>query len=186
MKRKELKIWSIEKIGEIETWQVEPWRYLEQRAIFERETGVSLPTLKGLRVIGKIDQLRILQRDVTIRVRLSDGRWYVWEFLAGWIWDLASVPWFFRSFVDNDNVYMQEAAIVHDSNYTGHFFGDDLPGLDSTNWLFREMIRFRKRRALAAVAHFAVNSIIGRALYWKKSSRAPETLKFVMFAQGRV
>ena len=186
MSRKKLTIRSIERDGEIDTRRVEPWRYAEQRAAFELETGISLPTTRGLKTIGDPSQLRILKNGVILKITLSDGRVFSYEFLTGWIWDLASVPWFFRSLVDNDDIFMQEAALCHDANYTGHFLGDDLPGLDLTNWLFREMIRFRGKRFLAALAHTAVNSIIGRSLYWKKASRAPETLRFVMFSQERV
>ena len=183
--RKKLRIVSIKRVGEIDSRRVEPWRYTEQITAFETETGVKLPSMKGLKTIGDPEELRILKNNVMMEITISDGRVFRYEFLTGWIWDLASVPKFFRSFVDNDDIYMSEAALVHDSNYTGHFLGDDLPGLDLTNWLFREMIRFRKKRFLAAVAHMSVNSIIGRSLYWKKASRAPLTLDFVMFSQGR-
>jgi hypothetical protein len=182
---KKLHIKRIEKPMSIVAFQVEPWRYDEQRADFERDHGIRLPSLRGLKTIGKVSELRVLDQYVKIRYLLSDGRWLQWEFFPGWIWDLASVPWFFRSLIDNDDVFMSEAAIVHDSNYTGHFLGDNLPGLDFTNWLFRETVRFRGRRVRARLAFIAVNSVIGRSLYWKKSTRASATLRFVHFSQGR-
>lgn len=179
-----MKIKSIERIGDIKSFQVEPWRYEEQREKFLIDHGVQLPTLRGLKTIGKVSQLRVLCEYVKLRYQLADGRWFQWEFFPGWIWDLASVPRLFRWLVDNDDVFIQEAAITHDSNYTGHFLGNSLPGLDATNELFRETIRFRGKRVRARIAYIAVNSIIGRSLYWKKSTRAAATLKFVFFSQG--
>jgi len=104
--------------------------------------------------------------------------------LPGYLWDLASVPRGARWLIDNDDIDIQEGAIVHDANYSGHYLGDDLPGLDLTNWLIREMMRYRGSRVRGAIVHAAVNSIIGRSLYWKKAARDDVTSKFVVFASG--
>jgi hypothetical protein len=179
-----VKVTKIIKTGEIESFRVEPWRYSEQRAKFQRDHGVVLPTLKGLERIGDIEELRILTAHVCIRVETDKGRWYQWEFYPGWIWDLASVPRWVRSLIDNDDIFLQEGAIVHDSNYTGHFLGDDLPGLDLTNELIMRMVQYRGKRVRGRVVHIAVDSIYGRSLYWQKTNRAPETLRFVKFSSG--
>lgn len=179
-----MKVTKINKTGEIESFRVEPWRYDDQRTKFAREQGVILPTMKGLERIGDPEELRILTSPVCLRVETDKGRWYKWEFSPGWIWDLASVPGPVRSLIDNDDIFLMEAAIVHDANYTGHFLGDDLPGLDLTNDLIMRMVQYRGKRVRGRVVYWAVNSIYGRSLYWKKTNRAPETLRFVRFSRG--
>jgi hypothetical protein len=178
-----LRIIHIERHGEIIPMQIEPYRYDDQRIYFFRETGIELPPMNRLEKIGNPEYLRALIRRVYRRVYLSDSRWFAWELLPGYVWDLASVPKFARWFLDNDDPDLSGAAIVHDPNYTGHFLGDDIPGLDLTNWLFREMIRYTGKRARANAAYFFVNGIIGRSLYWKAPKRC-ETLQFVKFSSG--
>lgn len=182
-RKKKLRIIHIERHGEPVRMQIEPHRYDDQRIYFFRETGIELPPMDELKKIGNPEYLRALMRRVYLRVYLSDGRWFAWEFLPGFVWDLASVPKFFRWAIDNDDPFLAEAALVHDANYTGHFLGDNLPGIGMTNWLFREMVRATGKRARAQIAYMAVNSIIGRSLYWKATKRE-STLQFVKFSFG--
>jgi hypothetical protein len=107
-----------------------------------------------------------------ITVELDKGGEYLqWKFHRGWVTDLASVPWFFRGVVDNDDMELLAAAYVHDANFSMHFLGDGPAGVNRTNDLFREMIRYRGSRVKAWIAHKAVDSIIGHALYNKMPDR---------------
>jgi hypothetical protein len=160
-----MKIKSIKRTGDFRTLRVEPWNYTDQTIRWYQETGEVLPTRAEALRIGDLDQLRVLLHPIVITIELDTGQWYSYKFEAGFMWDLASVPRFARWAIDNDDIYIQEAAIVHDANFSAHFLGDSVEAIEETNELFEQMIRYRGKRFRAWLAHKAVNSVIGHAIY---------------------
>jgi len=135
-----------------------------------------LPTWKELKKFGKRSDLRILLSDLSVDVVFSTGRGFKYTFKRGYISDLASVPGFFRSVVDNDDIDVILAAIVHDRNFSTHVLT-----FRQTNELFYKM--FLARRGIpgsdekwvslprrARIAWYSVNSFIGRFL-WRRMKR---------------
>jgi len=172
-----MQIAKIEITGEFDTRRIRPWRYNAQRTRFFKEFGITLPPRKKAKKLGKLGQLRVVLSPVTIRIEYKSGHWLQYEIRRGWVTDLASVPRFFRSFLDNDDIEMLAAAYVHDANFTGHYLQvghgpeAEVDGLDRVNTLFREMIRYRGAKVKAVIAHAAVDSIVGHALYFKMPKR---------------
>ena len=158
---------SIIERGDFDTQRVRPWGWDAQRMRFWRKHHIALPGRKQLKLIGNPKDLRIVLNPITITVELDGGEWLQYRFNKGWITDLASVPWFARGIIDNDDLDLLAAAYVHDANFSHHYLGDTNAGLERTNDLFREMIKYRGHNLKAWFAHAAVDSIIGHALYQK-------------------
>jgi len=162
----------VHECGEYDTRRVRPWFYQKQRLDFWREHGVMLPPARELGKLGVPKDLRILLSPITITIEMDKGNEFLqWKFHKGWLTDLASVPWWFRGVVDNDDLDLLAAAYIHDANFSCHFLGDSLQGLARTNDLFREMIRYRGKRFKAWLAYKAVDSIVGHALWHKMPDR---------------
>ena len=181
-----MKIKSIERTGDFRTLRIEPWKYEDQSIMWWRERHQLLPSREEAEQIGDLDQLRVLLEDMVITIVLESSEWYQYKFHAGFMWDLASVPRFARCAIDNDDIYLMEAAIVHDANYSAHYFGDDPAAIEKTNELFRQMIRYRGKKFRAWLAHKAVNSVIGHGIYQHMPERRGEmTRRLVEFATAR-
>jgi hypothetical protein len=178
--------------GDFDTRRIFPLFYDRQRTKFFREYGVSLPIKKEAKRIGRLSQLRVVINPVTVRILFVGGEYVEYIFNRGWITDLASVPKFFRGVIDNDDLDLLAAAYVHDANFTGHYLqtqpGSDgeLKGLWRTNELFRLMIRHRGAKFKAWLAHKAVDSIVGHALYFKMPGRRGVTMDRVIFDSNNV
>lgn len=186
-----MKISNIEIAGEFDTRRIRPWRYNAQRTRFFRDYGVTLPDRAGAVDIGPLSQLRVVINPVCITVTIDGGEYYQYSFMRGFVTDLASVPRIARSFIDNDDIDLLAAAYVHDANYSCHYLQvgtgteAELSGLDRVNELFRQMIRYRGKKIKAALAHAAVDSIIGRSIYFKMPGRREAwTRKRVSFASN--
>lgn len=125
----------------------------------------------------KEDDLRILINDLKIKIKMgNDDGVFVYTFKRGWRTDLASVPWFVRTLVDNDDRNLIIAALVHDANFGGHFltFG-------KSNELFRSMIRYSGGSWwLAFKAYWGVQNPIGMKAY-EDGIKTPINNKFVKF-----
>lgn len=181
---KKPKILKITRRGELESIRVEPYRYANQFVKWRAQHGFDLPSFDELEKIGKPKELRILSRMVSLRLYLSGDVWVQWRFSPGFIWDLASVPKIARGLVGNDDIELQEAALIHDANYSGHSLGSDTRGLDITNWLFYQHMKFRGARFRAWLAYIAVNGVIGRSRFQHAPKRGASTLPFVNFTHG--
>jgi hypothetical protein len=81
--------------------------------------------------------LRILVKDLKVRVYTAKDGVLEYIFKRGWLTDLASVPSYFRTLVDNDGRNIVIAALVHDANFGGHWLT-----FNKSNTLFRQMISF--------------------------------------------
>jgi len=174
---------AIREAGEYDTRRIRPWAYAKQRTAFWQNHGIILPTKAEAKQLGRLQDLRVVLSPITITIELKGGEWLQYKFHKGWVTDLASVPWWFRGLVDNDDIYLLAAAYCHDANFSCHYLGDTLAGLDRTNDLFREMIRYRGKKVRAWLAHAAVDSIVGHALWHKMPDRrAKWTEGFVEFA----
>jgi hypothetical protein len=97
-------------------------------------------------------------------------RLYV-KFDEAWLTDLASVPFFLRSFVDNDDQCIIPASQVHDALFC--LAGSNLFDFAGTNRLFREMyshaLKKQNRSTVKSwLAYIAVSSPIGKNRWTKK------------------
>lgn len=150
-----------------------------QVADFVKKFGIVLPKKEELKQIGKPKELRVLLSDLTITVTFTDTSWIQYKFHRGFITDLASVPRFFRNIVDNDDLDVISAALIHDANFSSHFKGMDFK---RTNKLFKKMIQRRGRRFMGFLAWLAVSSPIGKRR-WKalKKQRSQWTANTVEY-----
>lgn len=142
-----------------------------------RKNGQWLPKWKDLSKYGKRNDLRLLLSDLTIDVEFEDRTGFRYDFKRGYITDLASVPGYFRSFVDNDDIDIIAAALVHDRNFSVHELT-----FKQTNELFYKMFLAREglpgsdERWLclplrARLAWRAVSSFVGRRLWYGNEKR---------------
>ena len=84
-------------------------------------------------------------------------------FHPGFITDFASVPKRLRGFIDNTAPDMRLPAIVHDINYSSHFFD-----FKTSNAVFKQMIRMcGGSRVRALFAHWAVSTHYAKKCYDK-------------------
>lgn len=120
--------------------------------------GLTLADLKGCRF--KTDQLWIVAED--LRISVEDARETVhYLFRPGYVTDMATVPKFFRGVLDNDDLRVIAAALVHDYNFaTAH-----------ESFKVSNTLMFRMMRAVGAswfksvVAWLAISSPVGRWRY---------------------
>lgn len=164
------------------------------RAEFMKE-GIELPTWRGLKKFGNPADVRLMLSDLTIDIKFKDKTGFRYDFRRGYITDLASVPSYFRSLVDNDDVDMLAAALVHDRGFAVHnlTFGQ-------TNELFYKMFLARggvpgsdgKWVSLpwrARFAWWAVKSVFGR-IRWRRNKKRRHDLtlstsRFVTLKYGK-
>lgn len=172
----------IEREGPFRFERIDLPQYGTTRLQWREEFGIDLPTKSGLvSQFKNLDDLRILLSEIRIVIRFEDRRPLEYVFERGFISDLASVPKVFRSLVDNDDLRLLVAALVHDYNFSTHFLdpsrtSDGQPvenlGFRRANKLFYSMARKRGLSQFrCAVAYLAVNSIVGRAKYEKECPR---------------
>lgn len=168
----------IEREGPYRFERIEVSKYDEIKRDWEEEFGITLPPRSGLSVFGNLDDLRIVLAPITITIYFKDRRPLRYEFDRGFITDLASVPKAFRSIVDNDDLKLLGAALVHDYNFTTWFLGPNHKGCLRANKLFYGMIR-KQGYGLgkSIIAFLSVNSIVGRARYQHNIRRDPWTEK---------
>lgn len=126
----------------------------------------------------KEKDLRILLTDLKIKIKLSNNSGVlVYKFKRGWQTDLASVPWFFRTQVDNDDRNIILAAIVHDANFGIHSLT-----FDTSNKLFRSMImKCGGSWWFAFKAYWGVNNFFGKRAYRRTDDEIKKNKKFVSF-----
>jgi len=149
------------------------------RANFESE-GLKFPTNEQLEFTTDSDW-SVLISDASVHVLVANhGQkyWLSFEFKHGFVWDLASVPKFFRSICDNDSQESIIAAMCHDAMFTGHL----LPFRDANAVFYGLLRQAGESRFKSRIYWLAVASPIGRMMYNKKTiKRAVWQLKYVNF-----
>lgn len=179
MKIKNIK--RLEQTNFFDFQRVQPKLWEKQRKHFYQKYKINLPTKDYLKQIGDPKDLRILLSPITITINFVDTSWIQYKFERGFMTDLASVPKFFRNVIDNDDLDLLSAALVHDANFSVHF----MP-FKQTNRLFKNMIQSRGKKFKGCLAWVAVSSIIGRRR-WKqlKAKRAYWTEQTVAFMDDK-
>jgi hypothetical protein len=128
----------------------------------------------------KEKNMRILLTDLTVKIDQGKDGVLVYLFKRGWCTDLASVPWFFRSQVDNDDRNIIIAALVHDANFGGHFLS-----FDKSNSLFRNMIvKGGGSWWFAFKAYWGVQNHFGQKAYNRSDDEIEQHNKYVSFFWG--
>ena len=157
----------LERDGPLRFEHIDPDYYWKTRREWTKDFGLSLPPRRELEKFGRPKDLRILLNRLTITTTFANTSWIQVQFDRGYITDLASVPRFFRNVVDNDDVKLAPAALVHDYFFTVH----DLP-FNETNELFYQMALhngYNKARAFLALV--SVSSPIGLYRFRKLAKR---------------
>lgn len=152
---------------------VEPSKpmYAIQRDNWRYKYKIKLPDWETLLEFGTPRDLRLLCCKINVYIKFKNTYWMNFFFKPGFVTDLASVPWFLRGIVDNDDHKIIQAALVHDFLFsTGR-----LP-FQISNSLFYKMLRANGyHSAKALLAFWAVSSFVGRKHYKshkKKRARA--------------
>lgn len=132
--------------------------YYVQRNAWRVQREIELPPWERISEHGNLNDLRILCVTLSVFIKLKDSSWLEFIFEPGFITDFASVPWYFRNIVDNDDHRVAPAALIHDYLFATH----RLP-FKQTNDLFHKILldcgypRWRAR-----LAYWAVSSFVGR------------------------
>jgi hypothetical protein len=102
------------------------------------------------------------------------------SFKRGFVWDLASVPKFFRGIVDNDSQESIISAMCHDAMFTGH-----LLSFNEANDVFYGLLRLSGETPIKSRIYWlAVASPIGRMMYNRKTiKRAMWQMPYIGFAK---
>ena len=146
------------------------WDITEAEFMLE---GIDLADVKW----KKQKNMRILLTDLNIRIDLKKDGVLTYKFKRGWTTDLASVPWFFRSQVDNDDRNIIISALVHDANFGGHFLE-----FDTSNNLFRDMImKCGGSWWFAFKAYWGVQNPFGKSAYKRNPKQIAHQKEYVKF-----
>lgn len=186
MRRKSKRIVKVEVNGPLRYEQVDVTRWAFTQHDFEQKRGIILPSERELMVFGSLRQLRmILERHVVTYVH-ADSSFTQFAFNPGYLTDLGSVPWFFRSFVDNDDVDMVDSFLPHDACFSTHWLS-----FSDTNRNLLESALLAPRRMAetdalplgfrARVAFGAVASVFGKKRWKETVNRESWTLKTCEF-----
>ena len=156
----------------------------ETRAMYAEE-GILLPTDEQLEFELDSDWA-ILENQIEVHVKAKnkDGiYWLHFKFIRGFVWDLASVPKFFRGIVDNDDPSIIVASAVHDSCFTGH-----LVSFHDSNDLLRAIARFYGASWIKAWIYWAaVSTPFGRYMYNRVTTkRNAWQLKYVDYKVEKI
>jgi hypothetical protein len=187
---KEVSVVQVE--GFFDFRHIDPSEYEKTREDFHKKHGRPLPFMGELKKMGTPRDLRLLLTPLTITILFESSEWWQYKFHPGFITDLSSVPSFFRSFVDNDDVDMLAACLCHDVNFSMHH----IPFVE-TNELFYKMVMARDGMpgtndhwislpTRAKLAWLAIRSFVGR-MKWKgnKARREWWTNKTTEFMKAR-
>ena len=154
------------------------WNLTRKQFAEDEKSPMMLPSWTQLGKFGKRSDLRLLLSDIIVDIQFNSHSKpdFQYRFGRGYITDLASVPGAIRSFVDNDDIDIILAALVHDRNFSTHPIT-----FNQTNELFYKM--FLARRGVpgsdekwvslprrAKFAWWAVRSFVGR-LNWRRMKK---------------
>ena len=172
--RYKMKVKSI-KHSPVDLRRILPGSWKTTKAEFVLE-GIDLSEVKW----KKEKNIRILLTDLSVKVNMGGDGVLTYKFKRGWCTDLASVPWFFRSQVDNDDRNIIIAALVHDANFGGHFLS-----FDKSNSLFRNMIvKSGGSWWFAFKAYWGVQNPFGQGAYKRTDKEVASHNKYVKFKWG--
>lgn len=168
----------VEKVGDLDVRRLFPETYERTRAQFAAE-GIDLPPAGYLRFHERRDWWLLLD-DFIVRVKMVDesaDRVYV--FHRGHVTDFASVPYWARGVVNNTDLHVLAAALVHDAMFAGW-----LEPYRTANRIFRQIIRAEGGGVFRRwAAWLGVSSVVGRWLYATRSKeQARRDLKYFVFA----
>jgi hypothetical protein len=145
-----------------------------------KKEGLTLPSRDVLDLNRNTDY-HVLLRDLCIAIHFEENKQvYKYTFLKGFLTDFASVPKLLRGLVDNDDLRLMFASLVHDAN-----FGLHLLSFRESNWLFFKMIKAQNGTWwLATKAWLAVSTagwFIWRRKLDKKNTPFLKYLKKTLF-----
>jgi hypothetical protein len=164
MERPKIKINSITKLGNIDTRRIFPQDYEETRKEFFLNRSIILPRSNEI-TLDENCEWRILLAPVHIYLHTNDGL-YSYIFKEGFITDFASVPKIFRAAIDNDELDVIIAALVHDANFAYKLLGPDERGFRKANNIFRQMVNLSSHNKLKSfLMWLGVSSPIGKKQY---------------------
>lgn len=131
-----------------------------------------LPEYDRLKNYGNILDLRILCSRIWLEYEFVDTSVIQFEFLPGFLTDLASVPRAVRGLVDNDDPRLFFGVLPHDYLFTTHA----LP-FAVTNSLFYQTIKmFDYPEPLATLAMASVASPVGH-YRWRVNTKRQEVTR---------
>lgn len=135
-----------------------------QKREIRNEFGIELPPWNTLDRFGPILDLKLLCSEITAFIQFSDTSWLEFRFWPGFLTDLASVPRFMRGIVENGDVRMLIAVLIHDYLYSTHA----LPFEYANELMYQVSVHNGYPRARAWLSLVAVSSPVGR-IKWRKN-----------------
>ena len=148
--------------------------YLIQRDNWRYKYKIKLPHWDTILEFGKPQDLRILCCKMNVYIKFKNSYWMNFFFKSGFITDLASVPWFLRGIVDNDDHKIVQAALVHDFLFSTN----RLPFKIANSLFYKMLLTNGYNRFKALLAFWAVSSPIGRKLY-RSSKNKQDRLQLI-------
>jgi len=167
----------VQRSGNLDTRRLFPDTYVDTARQFAAE-GITLPPGGYLRWYEKSDWWLLLS-DFTVRVKMVDEPDVrVYSFQRGHITDFASVPPIARGLVNNTNLRILAAALVHDALFAGW-----LETYRNANRIFRQIIRQEGGNIILRwAAWLGVSSMVGRWLYVSRTAeQAKRDLRYFTF-----
>jgi len=152
------------------------WDKTRAQWALDPDFPILLPTWRNLKRFGKRREVKLMLDKLVFDIYFRNQTHWRFTFYKGFLTDFASVPAYFRSIVDNDDIDMIAAALCHDRNFSDHQLT-----FKQTNELFYKMVMMRDGApgsddvwiALpirAKIAWLAVKSFVGR-IKWKQNAR---------------
>jgi len=160
-RRIKIKVEDIQQIGHVDLRRI---LSEHEYNITRVDTNFVLPTWRELKdTTWGFDDLRIQITPLEYLVYTNLGV-FKFKYKPGYITDLASVPKFVRSFIDNDDKRLVRPSMMHDPLFVLH----TVP-FDMTNSLFRAATIFenKNKKFLANMVWLAVSSFVGKRR-WKQ------------------
>jgi len=165
MKTNKIQVNKISVFGNIDTRRIFPGEYLATKYEFSTKYGVTLPKSSDL-YLDNDSEWNILLSPLTIYLFTNEGI-YRYEFGIGFITDFASIPPIFRgALMDNDDLDVLYASLVHDANFAHKLLGADEEGFHKANSIFRQMVKIQSHHKLKAfLMWLGVSSSVGKSRY---------------------
>jgi len=175
------RIKTLQVTGNLDFRRLDPQRYDENA---DGLGNIEIPPLDLWHEYGNINELNLLLKTLTLSINLYDKRTFIITWKPGFITDFASVPKFFRGIIDNDDLDLMIAAMLHDWCTVYHPFGNDIQAVKYTNKLFEAVVAFKGHEFKAFLAELAVDSIYGHAVYFsKRTEKRRNAEKYVEFIE---
>jgi len=184
----------IRKTGFFDFRHIDPITWADTREEFHTDPDdpITLPSWDRLGRFGDRRDLKLMLGELVVDIYFRNMTQWRYTFRRGFITDFSSVPAYFRSVVDNDDIDMLLAALCHDRGFSVHKLT-----FKQTNELFYKMVMFRdgipgandvwiSLPVRAKIAWLAVKSVFGR-IRWAQNvkRRASWTLATSTFEKVR-